>query len=301
MTTSVGRAWARIGLLGNPGDLYGGNVLTATIDAFETVATVTPTVSYAPASFQPDVADLQRLAVARVAPSKGAIALGLTTDVPLQSGLSGSSAILLATLRALDAHLDLGLDPLEMAQIAWDIEREDLGVAAGPQDRVIQALGGLQYMDFSGPDEIGVHEPLDPDLLPPLLVAWPKQPGTPSGDTHRALWDRWSAGDSALRQSLAGFAEIAHTGRQALLDGDTTVFCDAVDANFDLRRAIFTLDDHQAALVTDARAAGAAAKFCGSGGAIVAVPRPGTDLDAVADSLGSGASVCRRVRVSLTP
>lgn len=301
MTTSVGRAWARIGLLGNPGDLCGGNVLTATIDAFETVATVTPTVSYAPASFQPDVADLQRLAVARVAPSKGAIALGLTTDVPLQSGLSGSSAILLATLRALDAHLDLGLDPLEMAQIAWDIEREDLGVVAGPQDRVIQALGGLQYMDFSGPDEIGVHEPLDPDLLPPLLVAWPKQPGTPSGDTHRALWDRWSAGDSALRQSLAGFAEIAHTGRQALLDGDTTVFCDAVDANFDLRRAIFTLDDHQAALVTDARAAGAAAKFCGSGGAIVAVPRPGTDLDAVADSLGSGASVCRRVRVSLTP
>ena len=108
MTASVGRARARIGLLGNPGDLYGGKVLAATIDAFETVATVTDTVFYAPASFQPDVADLQRLAVARVAPSKGAIALGLTTDVPVQSGLSGSSAILLATLRALDAHLDLG-------------------------------------------------------------------------------------------------------------------------------------------------------------------------------------------------
>jgi galactokinase/mevalonate kinase-like predicted kinase len=299
MTASVGRAWARIGLLGNPGDLYGGKALAAVIDAFETVATVTQTVFYAPASFQPDVGDLQRLAVARV--SKGAIALGLRTDVPLQSGLSGSSAILLATLRALDAHLDLGLDPLEMAQIAWDIEREDLGVVAGPQDRVIQALGGLQYMDFSGPDEIGVHEALDPDLLPPLLVAWPKEPGTPSGDIHRALWDRWSAGDSALRQSLAGFAEIADTGRQALLDRDTTAFCDAVDANFDLRRTIFSLDDDQAALVTAARAAGAAAKFCGSGGAIVAVPRPGTDLDAAADSLGSGASVCRRVRVSLTP
>ena len=219
--------------------------------------------------------------------------------MPVQSGLSGSSAILLATLRALDAHLDLGLHPLEMAQIAWDIEREDLGIVAGPQDRVIQALGGLQYMDFSGPDEIGIHESLDPDLLPPLLLAWPEEPGTPSGDVHRALWERWSAGDSAVRQSIAGFAEIADTGRQALLDGDTTTFCDAVDANFDLRRSIFTLDDDQAALVTAARAAGAAAKFCGSGGAIVAVPRPGTDLDAVADSLESGASVCRRVRVSL--
>ena len=262
---------------------------------------MTDTVFYAPASFQPDVADLQRLAVARVAPSKGAIALGLTTDVPVKSGLSGSSAILLATLRALDTHLDLGLQPLEMAQIAWDIEREELGIVAGPQDRVIQALGGLQYMDFSGPDEIGTHESLDPDLLPPLLLAWPEEPGTPSGDVHRAVWERWSAGDSAVRQSIAGFAEIADTGRQALLDGDTTTFCDAVDANFDLRRMIFTLDDDQAALVTAARAAGAAAKFCGSGGAIVAVPRPGTDLDAVADALEPVASVCRRVRVSLAP
>lgn len=301
MTVSVGRARARIGLLGNPGDLYGGKVLAATIDAFETVATVTQTVFYAPASFQPDVADLQRLVLARVAPTKGAIALGLTTDVPLQSGLSGSSAILLATLRAVDQHLALDLTPLEMAQIVWDIERHDMDVVAGPQDRVIQALGGLQFMDFSGPDEIGVHESLDPALLPPLLVAWPNEPGTPSGDVHRALWERWKAGDEPLRARLAGFAGHAEVGRQALLDGDTSAFCDAVDANFELRREIFALDDEQAALVTAARAAGAAAKFCGSGGAIVAVPRPGTELEAVADALDPGASVCRRVRVAVAP
>lgn len=301
MTASVGRARARIGLLGNPGDLYRGKVLAATIDAFETVATVTQTVFYAPASFQPDVADLQRLVMRRVAPTKGAIALGLTTDVPLQSGLSGSSAILLATLRAVDLHLGLDLTPLEMAQIVWDIERHDMGIVAGPQDRVIQALGGLQFMDFTGPDEIGVHESLDPALLPPLLVAWPNEPGTPSGDVHRALWERWNAGDGPLRAQLAGFADVADAGRQALLDGDTAAFCDAVDANFELRREIFDLDDAQAALVTAARAAGAAAKFCGSGGAIAAVPRPGTDLDAVADALEPVASVCRRVRVAVAP
>lgn len=301
MTVSVGRARARIGLLGNPGDLYGGKVLAATIDAFETVATVTQTVFYAPASFQADVADLQRLVMARVAPTKGAIALGLTTDVPLQSGLSGSSAILLATLRAVDEHLGLELTSLEMAQIAWDIERRDMDVVAGPQDRVIQALGGLQFMDFSGPDEIGVHESLDPALLPPLLVAWPNEPGTPSGDVHRSLWQRWQAGDEPLRRQLAGFAGFADAGRQALLDGDTAAFCDAVDANFELRREIFELDDDRSALVNAARTVGAAAKFCGSGGAIVAVPRPGTDLDTVADALEPVASVCRRVRVAVAP
>ncbi|MEM8707958.1 MAG: hypothetical protein AAGE98_15945 [Actinomycetota bacterium] len=299
MTDSVGRARARIGLLGNPGDLYRGKVLAATIDAFETVATVTQTVFYAPTSFQPDVADLQRRVIARVAPTKGAIALGLTTDVPLRSGLSGSSAILLATLRALDAHLDLGLGPMEMAQIAWDIEREDLGVVAGPQDRVIQALGGLQFMDFTGPNEMGVHEALDPALLPPLVVAWPTVPGTPSGDVHRALWERWNAGDAPLRARLAGFTDLADAGRQALLDADHEAFADAVDANFDLRREIFELDDEAAALVIAARQAGAAAKFCGSGGAIVAVPRAGRTADEIADALDPVASVCRRVRVAV--
>ncbi len=301
MTAATGRAHARIGLLGNPGDLYRGKVLAATIDAFETVATVTPTVFYAPAAFQPDVADLQRLVVARVCPTKGAIALGLETDVPLRSGLSGSSAILLATLRALDAHLGLELEPLAMARIVWDIERRDLGVVAGPQDRVIQALGGLQFMDFSGDDELGVHEAIDPSVLPPLLVAWPNEPGEASGDVHRAVWERWNAGEEPLREQLAGFAAIADAGRTALLDGDHAAFCDAVDANFELRRKIFDLGPDQCALVDRARSVGAAAKFCGSGGAIIAVPREGTTLDVVAGALEPVASVCRRVRVALAP
>lgn len=299
MAAATGRARARIGLLGNPSDLYRGKVLAATIDAFETVATVTPTVFYAPAAFQPDVAELQRLVVDRVCPNKGAISLGLTTDVPLRSGLSGSSAILLATLRALDTHLDLGLDALEMAQIVWDIERHDMGVVAGPQDRVIQALGGLQFMDFTGPDVIGAHETLDPGVLPPLVVAWPHEAGDSSGDIHAAIWQRWEAGEQPLRDQIGGFAAIADAGRAALLAGDTTGFVDAIDANFDLRRQIFDLDSAQCALVEAARTAGAAAKFCGSGGAIIAVPRPGTTADEIADRLEASASVCRRVRVAL--
>lgn len=301
VATTTGRARARIGLLGNPGDLYRGKVLAATIDAFETVATVTDTVFYAPSAFQPDVAELQRFVVERVCPNKGALALTLSTDVPLRSGLSGSSAILLATLRALDTHLDLGYSPLQMAQIVWDIERHDMGIIAGPQDRVIQALGGLQFMDFTGDDEIGVHEALDGDLLPPLLIAWPDDAGEASGDLHRRVWQRWNDGDSELRQRLRGFAEIADAGRVALLDGDHAGFCDAVDENFDLRRQIFDLTPDQAALVTTARRSGAAAKFCGSGGAVVAVPRPGVVFDEVAENVAAIASVCRRVRVALAP
>lgn len=301
MTAATGRARARVGLLGNPGDLYRGKVLAATIDAFETVATVRATAEAAPTTVQADVADLQRLLVNRVCPGQQSMALGVDSDVPLRSGLSGSSAILLATLRALDAHLGLGLDPLTMAQIVWDVERHDLGIIAGPQDRVVQALGGLQFMDFSGPTEIGVHEALDPALLPPMVVAWPKRAGQPSGDAHQAVWSRWRKGDLELRRRIRGFATLADEGRNALLAADVDGFADAIDANFDLRREIFSLDNDACALVEKAREAGSAAKYCGSGGAIIAVPRPGTSLDVLADELERTASVCRRVRVALSP
>ena len=39
-------------------------------------------------------------------------------------------------------------------------------------------------------------------LLPPLLIAWPDKPGQPSGDTHRAIWERAQAGDVDLRKQL---------------------------------------------------------------------------------------------------
>lgn len=289
---AVGRARPRIGLLGNPGDLYGGTVLAATIDTFETVVDISRTTFYAPPAFLSDAAELQRLAFERVAAGRAGCALTLRTDVPRQSGLSGSSAILVATLRALDTYYGLELDALDIARAAWAVEQDDLGMVAGPQDRVIQALGGLQLMDFGGDDPIGEHRSLDPSLLPPLLVAWPTLAGQPSDAAHRHVWDRVQAGDDALRRRLAGFAQIAVDGTAALEAGDHVAFADAVDANFDLRADIYELRTDDRRLVEVAREAGGAAKYCGSGGAIVALARPGHELDQLGAALtAAGASV----------
>lgn len=298
---AVGRASARVALLGNPGDLYAGLVLAATIDAFETVVEVSRTTFYAPPAFLSDAAELQRLAFERVASGRAGCALTMSTTIPLRSGLSGSSAILIATLRALDAYYGLDLEPLAVARIAWEIERDELGAVAGPQDRVIQALGGLKLMDFSGPDPLGTVTELDPELLPPLLVAWPPASGTPSDHTHRSVWDRVRGGDDALATRIDEFASIARRGTAALASGDHAGFADAIDANFDLRSEIFELTAADCSLVEIARAAGGAAKFCGSGGAIVAMPRADTDEPRLRAALESaGASTHRLTVVSLS-
>ncbi len=73
----------------------------------------------------------------------------IETEIPREVGLGGSSAIVIATLRALCALARSRLDPAATAAIALAVETEDLGIAAGPQDRLIQAHEGLLYLDFS--------------------------------------------------------------------------------------------------------------------------------------------------------
>ncbi|CAO0791079.1 unnamed protein product [Mucor circinelloides] len=66
--------------------------------------------------------------------------------------------------------------PLELqASLVLKVEWEELGIAAGLQDRVIQAFGGLVYMDFNREymekHGHGKYESLDVELLPKLWLA----------------------------------------------------------------------------------------------------------------------------------
>ena len=63
----------------------------------------------------------------------------------------------------------------------------------------------------------------------------------------------------------------ARAARDALLDGDHRALCRAVDASFDARARMMALDPLHVEMVTCARAAGAAANYAGSGGAVVCV------------------------------
>ena len=80
---------------------------------------------------------------------------------------------------------------------------------------------------------------------------------------------------------------------KSLREGKDT-FADLVDRNFELRRAVTEVGEADLAMVTAARAAGAAGKQCGSGGSIVAVPRSGVEPSDVEAALSeAGFRTCR--------
>jgi glucuronokinase len=217
-------------------------------------------------------ADHCRQAGAEVEPT---FAIRYESSIPRQVGLAGSSAIVTATLLALREFHGLQIGERELPSLALSVETDELGIPAGLQDRVVQAYGGLVFMDFShGPDgEPGGHayERLDPALLPELYVAYLRAAAESSAVTHAGLRRRFDAGEPAVRSAMRRLADLAREGRERLVARDHGGFARVMDEGFDVRRSLGALHPRHLRMVEAARAVGASATFAGSGGAIVGV------------------------------
>jgi glucuronokinase len=214
------------------------------------------------------------------------------TTIPRQVGLAGSSAIITATLRCLLDFYEVEI-PLEaQPSLVLSVERDELGVAAGLQDRVAQAYEGLVYMDFGREHERVVHglscyryEPLDAALLPPVYVAYHQGFSEPTEVFHNDLRERFRRGDEEVVGGMRRVADLAAAAREALLGRDGLQLSNLIDLNFDVRRTMCTLPAWQVQMIDVARACGASANFAGSGGAIVGTYERATTLDALRPAL----------------
>jgi len=298
---------ARAGLLGNPSDMYGGKVMSFLIGDFSARVRLweSPRLTFRMhpehdrVEFE-DLADLvtavdrhgyygmQRLLLATcrrfadysarrgIKLRKARFTLEYETNIPRQSGLGGSSAMIIAALRALLRFHHVPARSVrnrDLAELALSVETQELGIAAGLQDRVVQSYGGLTYMDFSGGR--AKYTKLSSRWLPQFGIAYLAEQhfGTlESGRVHSEVRYRWEQGDPGVRRRIRAVARCAERGRQALQARNVRLLSRLMDRNFDLRRELFgdeALGAHNLALVDIARRAGLAAKLPGSSGAVL--------------------------------
>ena len=180
-----------------------------------------------------------------------------------------------AAYRALMSFYGVTIPKPELANIIRATEEQELGIAAGLQDRVIQVYGGLVYMDFDRKllegRGWGDYVPLDPALLPPLYVAYRTDLSEASSVYHNSLKARYNAGDKAVVDAMKFWADLTEEARGCLERGDHKRLSELMDANFDKRAEVSHVSDENKRMVAVARSCGASAKFTGSGGAIVGV------------------------------
>jgi glucuronokinase len=329
------RAYARAGLLGNPSDGYHGRTISIIVRNFhaevvlyewDSVDIVLTELDRATFRSVQDLARDVRLhgyyggirlikaTIKRFVEYCQARGIGLhdrnfsvryATTIPRQVGLAGSSAIIVATLRCLMEFYGVTI-PLEaQPTFVLSIEREELGIAAGLQDRVIQVYEGMVSMDFDPSREHLVeglrcyaYEPLDPALLPPLYLSYHDALSEPTEVFHNDIRARFDRGEERVVTAMRHFAHLAECGREALLARDAARLAALMDENFDTRRSIYTLPPWQIAMVDAARRAGASAKFAGSGGAILGTYGDPAVLDALRASLD--ALGCRTIVPEIT-
>ena len=153
------------------------------------------------------------------------------------------------------------------------VEREELRIQGGLQDRVAQVYGGLTYMDFDRThmerDGHGVYESLDVRNLPPLYLAYQTELAEPSDVVHNDLRARYDRGDSEVHAAMDELCDITLAAKNAILDGDVTELGRLINANCDVRRRIMNVASGQWQMVEAARSCGASANYAGSGGAIL--------------------------------
>src|SRR3954471_14447039 len=217
--------------------------------------------------------------------------VSLESDIPRLVGLSGSSAITVAMFRALMAFYHVEIPDEILPSLALSVEREELGIAAGLQDRVIQTYEVMFYMDFD--KELlttrghGIYEPIRPPHLPPLYIAYDPERAEVSDIPHRNLRQLYDQGDKSVHAAMQRYREITDIARKALMSGDWETLGKVMNENFDLRRTIMNVAPENLKMVEVARSVGCPAKFAGSGGAIIGLYKDGKQYQQLSDALAA--------------
>ncbi|HZZ41411.1 MAG TPA: hypothetical protein VFE58_00610 [Tepidisphaeraceae bacterium] len=215
--------------------------------------------------------------------------LSFQSNIPRLVGLAGSSAIITATIRALMQFYNVDIPLHLLPTLILSVEKEELNISAGLQDRVIQSYEGIVYMDFERSfleaHRYGQYEPLTPPKLPPLYIAYDPSRAEISDIPHRNLRQLFENGDPTVLAAMQQYRQLTDQARAALINSDWLTLGQIMDANFDLRRTIMPIAPENLRMVEVARSTGAPAKFCGSGGAIVGLYRDARHYQQLSDAL----------------
>jgi D-glycero-alpha-D-manno-heptose-7-phosphate kinase len=244
--------------------------------------------------------DLAKAAIRRFAgrETRG-FSLMLHSNAPPGSGLGSSSTMMVALIGLLKEHRNLPLTDYELAELAYTLERTDLGIMGGLQDQYAATFGGFNFIELSGDrvvvNPLRISRDTILELEYNLMLCY-------SGSTResgRVIEDqtaRFERGDDETLGALRMQKELAVEMKNALLRGRLGDFGELLDSAWQAKRRMSTRisTPRIEELYDEARKAGAlGAKVTGAGGGgyVLIYCGPGTKHKVAARMLELGAGV----------
>lgn len=199
------------------------------------------------------------------------------STIPNRLGLAGSSAIITAAMKAIFQFFKVKIEPANLANLVLSTERDELGIPAGLQDRVAQAYNHPVYMDFDAEymkqNGFGKYVPITIPSELKLFVAFRTDLAEGSEILHSRLRDDYENGVPSVLAAMKEWTELTEKVMEALNNKEYGKLPALLDRNFDLRCEVCggSVSQKNRNMVEIARRNGAAAKFTGSGGAIIGI------------------------------
>lgn len=199
--------------------------------------------------------------------------ISFSLDAPLGSGLGTSSTLVVALSGAFARHLGHPLSKLEIASLAFELERNELGLAGGRQDQYAAVFGGFNHLHFNVDGKVDVEALTLSDSFLEILHRHLLLYYT-AHNRHSARIIEEQSGHAMRRdpEPLEAMHRIGHQAvqmRKALMDEDLQAVSDLLREGFinKKRMASGISTDHLERIHAAAIEAGAwSGKISGAGG-----------------------------------